>query len=271
MRDNREIVQGWIGLSEGGYVNHPKDPGGATDRGITQATYNAYLRRKGMSQRPVKGISKAVAEEIIYEQYMRPIWFDELPAGLDYAMADYAVNSGPARAVKEIQRIVKVTADGVMGNKTLAAIKARPTEDLIFALCAARMRFLRGLRTFSTFGRGWTTRVVGRQEGFQANDIGVLDRAVKMHRAYKQPTQHKVVNIEAPVAAGPQKANPDDVADAAVMKDLVKDPLAAVPVIGALAPMLSGTGPVQIAIAVVLVMAAGYILFTRLKKEKGNA
>lgn len=264
MRSNREIVQKWIGLSEGGYVNHPRDPGGATDRGITQATYNAYLRRKGLPQKSVRGISKEVAEEIIYDQYMKPIAFDDLPSGLDYCLADYSVNSGPSRAIKVIQRIVGADADGVMGVKTLAEIKGRNTEDLIRAVCAERMRFLRGLKTFSTFGRGWTTRVVGKQDGFQANDIGVLDRSIVLSRnAVREGIEPKNV--------GSARAIESDVKDSVVVKDLVKDPVAAIPVIGALAPVLSGTGPVQIAIALVLVAVAGYILFKRIKKERANA
>lgn len=262
MKRNREKVQGWIGLSEGGYVNHPRDPGGATDRGITQATYNAYLKRRGLPQRSVRGISKEVAEEIIYEQYMRPIWFDELPSGLDYCLADYGVNSGPSRAIKAIQRIVGTTPDGVMGNKTMAAIKSRDRETLIKSVCAERMRFLRGLKTFSTFGRGWTTRVVGMNDGFQEDDIGVLDRSIMLARSESV--------IPDPSKTGGWKAVASDVSAKTVISDMFKDPVSAVPAVSAVAPLMSGTGPVQIAMAVVIVLVAGFIIYGRIKKEKAN-
>ncbi len=196
MRENRAQVQAWIGLSEGGYVNHPRDPGGATDRGITQATYDAWNRAGKRPLKPVRGITKAEAEDIIAFQYMDPVRFDDLPSGLDYAMADYAVNSGPARAVRELQRIVGVEADGVMGVRTLAALRRFDDEQLITTLCLKRMAFLRGLKTFDTFGKGWTARVMGARDGVQMDDVGVIDRAVRLARG------HEVVPPPRPVGPG---------------------------------------------------------------------
>lgn len=200
MRDNFKQVMDWIGISEGGYVNHPRDPGGATDRGITQRTYDAYCDRHGLKRQPVRGIGKATAEEILASQYFAPVRFDDLPSGLDYAVADYAVNSGVSRAAKALQRIVGVTPDGVIGEITLAAVAGRDTADLIVALCEERMRFLRRLPTWGTFGKGWTARVMGTQPGVQAGDIGVIDRAVRL--AGGRP------GIPAPVTPAPGKALP---------------------------------------------------------------
>lgn len=200
MRENAERVQAWIGLSEGGYVNNPKDPGGPTDRGITQKTYDAWNRRQGKPKLSVKGISKAEAEAIIAAQYMAPIRFDKLPSGLDYAMADYSVNSGPAQAARTLQRILKVEPDGVIGAITLDAIEGPNVEALIVALCEARMRFLRRLKAWKTFGRGWTRRVMGERDGVQAGDIGVIDRAVMLARDAE--------SIPAPTAA-PGRAEPE--------------------------------------------------------------
>jgi lysozyme family protein len=265
MRHNRDIVQRFIGLSEGGYVNHPKDPGGATDRGITQATYNAHLKRKGLPPASVRGISKSVAEEIIFGQYMRPVRFDELSDGLDYAMADYAVNSGPSRAVKELQRIVGVRDDGVMGDITMAAVQSKDQVALITELCDRRMAFLRRLKTWSTFGKGWSIRVVGNQAGFQANDIGVLDRAIMMNRGAAQ------ASIPAPTEAAPGKADQRDVSNTSALETLASDPLAAIPAFAGLAPLLNGVGPVQIALAAVIVLVTAYVLFERIKKDRRNA
>lgn len=200
MKRNETRVQAWIGLSEGGYVNNPRDPGGPTDRGITQKTFDAWNHRLGLPSRPVKGISKATAEAIIAAQYLAPIRFDDLPSGLDYALADYSVNSGPAQAARTLQRILGVEPDGVIGAITLDAIKGRNVEALIVALCEARMRFLRGLKTWRTFGRGWAARVMGAEEGFQEADVGVIDRAVMLAR--------DTASIPAPTVAAPAKAEP---------------------------------------------------------------
>lgn len=182
MKQNQAVVLGWIGLSEGGYVNHPKDPGGATDRGITQRTYDAWNRLHGRPLRPVRGISKDEADAILVSQYFTPVKFDQLPSGLDYAVVDFAVNSGTSRAAKELQKLLGVAVDGVIGNLTLAAISGRDIPELIREYCAARMRYLRGLKTWSTFGDGWSIRVEGKTPGFQVLDIGVIDRATMLAR-----------------------------------------------------------------------------------------
>lgn len=200
MKNNFESVMKWVGTSEGGYVNHPRDPGGATDRGITQRTYDAWQDSQRQPRRPVKGIGKGTAEAILKQQYFDTVSFDELPSGLDYAVVDYAINSGPGKAVKELQQIVGVTADGVMGLLTLAAIGRRDTTKLIIALCEQRMRFLRRLATWSTFGRGWTTRVMGKEPGVQSGDIGVIDRAVRLGNGQ--------TNIPAPTVQETAKAPP---------------------------------------------------------------
>ncbi|MBT3139987.1 hypothetical protein KL867_02895 [Ruegeria litorea] len=198
MRTNYPQIQAWVGLSEGGYVNHPRDPGGATDRGITQRTFDAWNRKQGKPKRAVRGISKHVAEQIIEFQYLDAVRAADLPAGLDYAMADYAVNSGPGRAAKDLQRTLGVAADGVIGVQTLAAGAKADNADLIQRLCQRRMRFLRGLKHWNTFKGGWTRRVMGDQPGVQIRDIGVIDRAVQLARDASA--------IPAPVAVTPGKA-----------------------------------------------------------------
>ncbi|EEX09638.1 secretion activator protein [Ruegeria lacuscaerulensis ITI-1157] len=201
MRSNYPQIQDWIGLSEGGYVNHPEDPGGATDRGITQRTYDAWNDRLGRPRRTVRGISKAEAEKIIEFQYLDAVRADVLPSGLDYAMGDYAVNSGPAKAAMDLQRVLGVRVDGVIGLQTLAAVQAANTQDVIVKLCQRRMSFLKSLRTWRVFGKGWTRRVMGDLPGVQTGDIGVIDRAVRMARESGQP-------IPAPKQSAPGKAEP---------------------------------------------------------------
>jgi lysozyme family protein len=143
---------------EGGFVNHPKDPGGATNRGVTQKVYDAYRKTRARPIQSVKFISEDETKAIYKFQYWDRVQGDFLPRGLDYAVFDFAVNSGVGRASKYLQACVGTKQDGVIGAMTIAAI-GKPA-NVINALCDRRMSFLRNLDTFLTFGRGWTRRVV---------------------------------------------------------------------------------------------------------------
>lgn len=148
---------------EGGFVNHPADPGGATNRGVTIGT----LRKLGIDKdgdgdsdlADLKALTEADAAKVFKRFYGDPVQADLLPPGLDYAMTDFAVNSGPTRAAQHLQRILSVPDDGHVGPNTLAAVAKRDTAELINALCDSRLRFLRGLKTWGTFGKGWAARV----------------------------------------------------------------------------------------------------------------
>lgn len=202
---------------EGGYVNHPKDPGGATNKGVTQAVYDAYRRYHGSRLQSVAKITSSEVAEIYQKNYWRLVRADSLPCGVDYAVFDFAVNSGVARATKYLQRLVGVTPDGVIGLITLAAVEAyarRDEEKLIAQYCANRLLFVRGLKTFSTFGKGWTRRIVGNFAGVQSADIGVVDYATFMARqdsAYKMPKPIGSLPDEVPAKAVTEEAAPLEV------------------------------------------------------------
>lgn len=142
---------------EGGYVNHPKDPGGATNKGITQHTYDSY-RGKSRAQ-SVKLITDAEVAAIYKSRYWDAVCGDELHQGLDYAMFDFAVNSGPQRAIRFLQSILGLKLDGVMGPSTLAAARGQNTEWVVLKLCDKRLDYLKFLPTWPTFGKGWAQRV----------------------------------------------------------------------------------------------------------------
>lgn len=148
---------------EGGFVNHPKDPGGATNKGITIGTLKRLgidVDRDGDSDiTDLKNLRHEHVARVYKLFYWDAVRADMLPSGLDYAVADFAVNSGPSRAAQHLQRILGVTADGDIGPKTLAAVAKRDAADLVNALCDSRLRFLRGLKTWGTFGKGWNRRV----------------------------------------------------------------------------------------------------------------
>jgi len=157
MNSNFEEALKLVLVHEGGFVNHPRDPGGATNRGVTQAVYDAYRKTRGRPVQSVKFITDDEVRAIYKFQYWDRVQGDFLPRGLDYAVFDFAVNSGVGRASKYLQAVLGVAQDGVIGAKTLAAI-SDPIRT-INALCDRRISFLRNLGTFAVFGRGWTRRV----------------------------------------------------------------------------------------------------------------
>lgn len=159
MKENFDKSLSYVLRSEGGYVNDPRDPGGATNCGITQKQYDAWRRSHNLPSRAVRDITDLEVEAIYHKLYWDRVAGDSLPAGLDYAIFDFAINSGPARAVKFIQRIVGVVEDGEIGPKTLKAISSHSAESLINDLCDSRQRFVESLSTFKYFGRGWTIRI----------------------------------------------------------------------------------------------------------------
>lgn len=144
---------------EGGYVNHPKDPGGATNKGITQMTYDAWRKRRKKATQSVKAITESEVAAIYRADYWDRVRGDALPAGLDYAVFDYGVNSGPDRAIKALQKVLLVPADGAVGPVTLQAAATAIPTTVIDAICDERMAFLKRLSTWGTFGKGWTRRV----------------------------------------------------------------------------------------------------------------
>jgi lysozyme family protein len=147
---------------EGGLVNHPRDPGGMTNLGVTKRVWEDYTGRQA-SETDMRALTPEKVKPLYRERYWDRVRGDDLPSGVDFAIYDFAVNSGPARAVRFAQKIAGATQDGAMGPKTLAKIKeycdAKGDEAFIQAYTDARMDFLQGLSTFNTFGRGWTRRV----------------------------------------------------------------------------------------------------------------
>jgi lysozyme family protein len=163
MKPNFQTVLPLVLQHEGGFVNHPDDPGGATNRGVTIGT----LKRLGIDVdgdgdsdiADLKKLRDADVARVYRLFYWDAVRADLLPSGLDYAMFDFAVNSGPARAGQHLQRILGVEADGDVGPKTLAAVAKRDPAELVAALMASRLRFLKGLSHWKTFGKGWQRRV----------------------------------------------------------------------------------------------------------------
>jgi len=143
---------------EGGYADHPADPGGATNLGITRAVL-AEWRGRPVSKEEVRALTRQEAAAIYRRRYWEAVGGDELPAGIDVAVFDYAVNSGVDRASRALQGVLGVPRDGIVGVETVKAARAMPAAEVIRRLCAARRGFLERLRIFAVFGRGWLARV----------------------------------------------------------------------------------------------------------------
>ena len=174
---------------EGGYVDHPNDPGGATNFGITRKTLARWRKISPwwkLSKSEVRFLKMPEVSNIYRANYWRKCRAGSMPVGLDHALFDFAVNSGPTRAVAHLQRLIGTKSDGVIGPLTLTGLRQKLSSKgvgwLIVQLCNRRLRFLQHLKTFSSFGRGWTRRVANVQRV-------ALAAAGKASPNIKQPQQ----------------------------------------------------------------------------------
>lgn len=143
---------------EGGYVFHKKDPGGETNLGITKRVLEGW-RGRGVSSAEMKALTRMEAGMIYRANYWNAVGGDLLPAGIDLVVWDYGVNSGPSRGIKALQKALGVKVDGHIGPATKSAAKAADPRAIVNAVCDERRRFVRGLNTYSTFGKGWERRI----------------------------------------------------------------------------------------------------------------
>jgi lysozyme family protein len=140
---------------EGGYVDHPKDPGGPTNKGVTQAVYDAWRKKSGLPVQSVRSIADSEVAAIYRQEYWDRISGDSLPSGIDFAVFDFAVNSGVSRAAKTLQAVVGATQDGQIGPATIQATK----DYVAMAVTNKRLAFMQSLSIWSTFGKGWSARI----------------------------------------------------------------------------------------------------------------
>ncbi|WP_197279599.1 glycoside hydrolase family 108 protein [Rhodopseudomonas sp. AAP120] len=143
---------------EGGYTNHPKDPGGPTNWGITIRDARLYWKASATAE-DVRAMPKDVAAEIYRKRYAAPIRYDKLPAGYDYTCLDAGINSGVGRVVPWSAKALGQPVQSI-GEVVTAANAAPDKVALIQKFWRVRMSFLKSLKTWSTFGKGWGRRVV---------------------------------------------------------------------------------------------------------------
>ena len=153
MKDNFDECLKMLLHHEGGYVNHPSDPGGETNLGVTKKVYQEWGGTKDMKDLTVEDVAP-----IYKKEYWDRCKCDDLESGVDWAVFDWAVNSGTGRAAKAIQKICGAAQDGAIGPKTLALIGTQNTQYVIEEFGKIRQDFYESLKTFDTFGKGWTRR-----------------------------------------------------------------------------------------------------------------
>lgn len=155
MKENYALALKQVLKYEGGKVDDPRDPGGRTAYGVTQDTYNAWRKKQGLPNADVFTISQTEVAAIYKYEYWDAIRGDDLPSGVDFAVFDYAVNSGVSKAAKTLQGVVGVAQDGQIGPQTIQAAK----DYVAMAVTNKRLAFMQSLSIWSTFGKGWSARI----------------------------------------------------------------------------------------------------------------
>jgi lysozyme family protein len=146
---------------EGGYVNHPRDPGGRTNLGVTQRVWEAWIGR-GATERDMRALTPDMVAPLYRQKYWNKVRAAELAPGLDLHVFDFGVNAGPARAIRYLQMMIGANPDGIFGPATMRAlsnyIDQYGTRKAVTRYGELREQYYRSLRTFATFGRGWLRR-----------------------------------------------------------------------------------------------------------------
>lgn len=184
MQKNFKRALAGVLVHEGGKSDHKLDPGGRTNQGVVQRVYNDYRKTTGQKPRDVYLMTTKERDDIYKRRYWDVIQGDKLPPGVDYVVFDGAVNSGPIQSGKWLQRALghyyAGRIDGQIGMTTIEAVREHPNHDaLVAAICDRRMAFLRSLKTWRTFGTGWTRRVNGVKATGQAWAMGTVGPPVE--------------------------------------------------------------------------------------------
>jgi len=162
MKENLDRAVAHMLKSEGGFQADPRDPGNpngtSTNLGVTQRVWEEWVGHP-VDEKEMRSLTPEKVAPMYKQKYWDKIRGDDLPSGVDMAVFDCCVNSGPGRAAKLLQKVLGLTEDGAIGPNTLAAILVADVGQLIDKYCAARQDFLQSLATFDTFGKGWTRRV----------------------------------------------------------------------------------------------------------------
>lgn len=158
MKENFDAALKAILHHEGGFVNHPKDPGGMTNLGVTKRVWEEWTGHE-VDEKAMRALTPEVVAPMYKAKYWDRIRGDDLPTGVDYIVFDAAINSGPGRAAKWLQQTVGAVPDGAIGAGTLGKVAAMEAAEIVEKYQETRLAFLQSLPTWDTFGRGWGRRV----------------------------------------------------------------------------------------------------------------
>lgn len=162
MKGNFEECLKIVLKHEGGYSDHPKDPGGRTMLGVTQRVYEEWVGHP-VTEKIMRGLTVDHVRALYKKKYWDVVRGDDLPQGMDLCVFDFAVNAGPNRAVRYLQRMVGANEDGIIGPKTLSLlsqyVRAKGRDYGVMEYQDRRRDYYRLLKTFPTFGKGWMSRV----------------------------------------------------------------------------------------------------------------
>lgn len=217
MKDEYKKSLAKVLVYEGGKVDDPHDPGGRTNKGVTQKVFNTYLSSIGKKPRDVYTMTDAECEAIYRKRYWNEIEGDNLPPGVAFTVFDGAVNSGVMQSGKWLQRALgdRYTGkvDGVIGMGTLQAVKTHPDHDkLVAAICERRMSFLQSLKTWKRYGKGWSVRVANVKATGQAWAMGsVGPEVVWTADPEAQPSYAAAIASQAAAKANLEDAKPSPV------------------------------------------------------------
>ena len=254
MKRNADMAIRKILEHEGGYVNHPDDPGGATNKGITIATFRRYIKRNGTID-DLKALTTQQAVDVYKAQYWDKVRADDLPSGVDYTVADFAVNSGPSRAAKYLQAAIGVDQDGKIGPLTIEAAQSATPRALIININADRLAFMQriqGGKLWTTFGRGWQRRV----NDVESTSLALVDAA-------------SIPQVAIEATEGEDRTS---LAQSTTMQASAAQIGAAVTAGGTAVGSLDGTAQiVAVTACVVIALAALWIMRERVKKWAGGA
>jgi lysozyme family protein len=161
MNNNFNLCLQLLLQHEGGFVNHPSDPGGMTNLGVTARVWEEWVGHP-VDEKQMRALTPEIVAPLYRKKYWDACRADDLISGVDYCVFDVAVNSGVGRAIKLLQSVVGATPDGGYGSITAALVKKAEEENtagLIAKYSNTRIQFLKSLKTWPTFGKGWERRV----------------------------------------------------------------------------------------------------------------
>lgn len=176
MADTFDTCLAFTLREEGGYVDNPADPGGATNMGITLATYREWSDNPDLGPAQVQDMTQRTAGAIYRSSYWNPLRADALYQGVDLSVFDMGVNAGIWRSARLLQRAIGFTGDevdGCIGPETLGAAAKCDPRTLVNDLADRQADFYRSLADFDTFGAGWLNRTEARR----AAALAMLERS----------------------------------------------------------------------------------------------